>query len=73
MKNRWLQWAERPARYVELVIGIILAGYAFSQMMQTHITIWVQILFCLFVIALFIVWCCEIIRLDLTPKRKQAK
>lgn len=54
MRTKW-QWVEDVARIVELIFALILASWAFSQMMKAHTGIWLQIAFCIFVVALVVV------------------
>ena len=63
---KWLGLGSRfelGARMVVWVTGIILAGYAFSQIMHTLTAIWVPILFCFFMFAALITWRFDIKRL----------
>ncbi len=69
MRKRCPQWLwlgsrfEWGARMVVWITGLILAGYAFSQIMHTLTAIWVPILFCFFMFAALITWYFDIKRL----------
>lgn len=63
MKNGWPQWVEIWARMIVWITGLILAGYAFSQIMHTLTAIWVPILFYFFMFAALITWYFDIKRL----------
>jgi len=68
VRTEW-QWVECVARFILFFTTLILASLSFSQMMHTLNSIYLQILYCLFVIALLIAWGFDVCRL--CPKRRQ--